>query len=91
MRVGVTIFCQNYGDLNRNYGDWERYEVEEEGEAASKRAVPSDYEIVSEEVDIARRVYSERLSNQICASKLRDVRRPQMKLKHTTQCCVDAA
>jgi hypothetical protein len=49
MRVGVTIFCQNYGDLNRNYGDWERYEVEEEGEAAPKRAVPSDCEIVSEE------------------------------------------
>jgi hypothetical protein len=61
MRVGVTIFCQNYGDLNRNYGDWERYEVEEEGEAAPKRAVPSDCEIVSEEVDIARRLYSERL------------------------------
>jgi hypothetical protein len=65
MRVGVTIFCQNYGDLNQNYGDWERYEVEEEGEAAPKRAVPSDCEIVSEDVDIARRVYSERLSKRL--------------------------
>jgi hypothetical protein len=91
MRVGVTIFCQNYGDLNRNYGDWERYEVEEEGEAAPKRAVPADCEIVSEQVDIARRLYSERLFKSDLRLEVARVRRPQMKLKHTTQCCVDAA
>ena len=47
MRVGATIF-------NQNYPDWDRYEAEERGEAVSPRAVRSDREIFTEEVGIAR-------------------------------------
>ncbi len=47
MRVGATIF-------NQNYSDWDRYEAEERGKAVSKRAVRSDREIFNEEINIAR-------------------------------------
>jgi len=47
MRVGATIF-------NQNYLDWDRYEAEEQGKAVSKNAVRSDREIFNEEIDIAR-------------------------------------
>ena len=38
MRVGATIF-------NQNYGDWDRYEAEERGEAVASKAQRSDREI----------------------------------------------
>ena len=47
MRIGATIF-------NQNYVDWDRYEAEERGEAVSPRAVRSDREIFTEEIGIAR-------------------------------------
>jgi alkanesulfonate monooxygenase SsuD/methylene tetrahydromethanopterin reductase-like flavin-dependent oxidoreductase (luciferase family) len=47
MRVGATIF-------NQNYTDWDRYEAEERGEAVSGRPPKSDREIFSEELEIAR-------------------------------------
>jgi alkanesulfonate monooxygenase SsuD/methylene tetrahydromethanopterin reductase-like flavin-dependent oxidoreductase (luciferase family) len=47
MRVGATIF-------NQNYVDWDRYEAEERGEAVSARAVRSDREVFNEEIGIAR-------------------------------------
>lgn len=47
MRVGATIF-------NQNYGDWDRYEAEERGEAVPSRAKRSDREIFTEEIGIAR-------------------------------------
>ena len=47
MRVGATIF-------NQNYNDWDRYEAEEQGKAVPKRAVRSDREIFNEEINIAR-------------------------------------
>jgi alkanesulfonate monooxygenase SsuD/methylene tetrahydromethanopterin reductase-like flavin-dependent oxidoreductase (luciferase family) len=47
MRVGATIF-------NQNYADWDRYEAEEQGKAVPKRAVRSDREIFREELNIAR-------------------------------------
>ena len=47
MRVGATIF-------NQNYNDWDRYETEEQGKPAPKRAARSDREIFSEELNIAR-------------------------------------
>ncbi len=47
MRVGATIF-------NQNYGDWDRYEAEEQGKSVAKRAARSDREIFNEEIDIAR-------------------------------------
>jgi alkanesulfonate monooxygenase SsuD/methylene tetrahydromethanopterin reductase-like flavin-dependent oxidoreductase (luciferase family) len=47
MRVGATIF-------NQNYADWDRYEAEERGEAVAPRAARSDREIFVEEVGIAR-------------------------------------
>ncbi|MDO8432105.1 MAG: LLM class flavin-dependent oxidoreductase [Candidatus Binatus sp.] len=47
MRIGATIF-------NQNYGDWDRYEAEEQGKSVAKRAVRSDREIFNEEIGIAR-------------------------------------
>ena len=47
MRIGATIF-------NQNYRDWDRYEAEEQGKAVPKRAVRSDREIFTEEINIAR-------------------------------------
>lgn len=47
MRVGATIF-------NQNYNDWDRYEAEELGRAVPRRAVRSDRQIFSEEINIAR-------------------------------------
>lgn len=47
MRVGATIF-------NQNYNDWDRYEAEEKGKPVPKRAARPDREIFNEEIDIAR-------------------------------------
>ena len=47
MRVGATIF-------NQNYTDWDRYEAEERGSSTPKRATRSDREIFNEELNIAR-------------------------------------
>jgi alkanesulfonate monooxygenase SsuD/methylene tetrahydromethanopterin reductase-like flavin-dependent oxidoreductase (luciferase family) len=47
MRIGATIF-------NQNYGDWDRYEAEERGEAVPSKAKRSDREIFTEEIGIAR-------------------------------------
>ncbi len=47
MRVGATIF-------NQNYGDWDRYEAEERGEHVERRASRSDRAVFREELDIAR-------------------------------------
>jgi alkanesulfonate monooxygenase SsuD/methylene tetrahydromethanopterin reductase-like flavin-dependent oxidoreductase (luciferase family) len=47
MRVGATIF-------NQNYGDWDRYEAEERGDATPLRPAKSDREIFAEELQIAR-------------------------------------
>ena len=47
MRVGATIFVQNYRD-------WDRYEAEERGETAPNRPTTSDRSIFLEEIDIAR-------------------------------------
>ena len=47
MRVGATIF-------NQNYADWDRYEAEERGEQTAARPQQSDRDIVIEELDIAR-------------------------------------
>src|SRR5215510_4929963 len=47
MRVGATIF-------NQNYPDWDRYEAEERGTVVPKRAVRSDREIFREELNLAR-------------------------------------
>ena len=47
MRVGATIFVQNYPD-------WNRYEAEELGESVAARPTASDRSIFLEEVDIAR-------------------------------------
>jgi len=47
MRIGATIF-------NQNYTDWDRYEAEEQGKSVSRRAAKSDREIFSEEINIAR-------------------------------------
>jgi len=47
MRVGATIF-------NQNYHDWDRYEAEEQGRTVPKRAARSDREIFTEELNIAR-------------------------------------
>lgn len=47
MRIGATIF-------NQNYADWDRYEAEEQGKSVPKRAARSDREIFNEEIDIAR-------------------------------------
>lgn len=47
MRVGATIFVQNYQD-------WNRYESEERGEKTPVRPETSDRAIFLEEIDIAR-------------------------------------
>jgi alkanesulfonate monooxygenase SsuD/methylene tetrahydromethanopterin reductase-like flavin-dependent oxidoreductase (luciferase family) len=47
MRVGATIFVQNYKD-------WDRYEAEERGQAAPTRPTTSDRSIFLEEINIAR-------------------------------------
>ncbi len=47
MRVGVTIF-------NQNYVDWDRYEAEERGESVPARPTKSDREVFNEELRIAR-------------------------------------
>lgn len=47
MRVGATIFVQNYQD-------WNRYEAEERGEKTPARPETSDRSIFLEEVNIAR-------------------------------------
>ncbi|MGH8610648.1 MAG: LLM class flavin-dependent oxidoreductase [Gammaproteobacteria bacterium] len=47
MRIGATIF-------NQNYNDWDRYEAEEQGRAVPERAARSDREIFNEEINIAR-------------------------------------
>jgi len=47
MRIGATIF-------NQNYGDWDRYEAEERGEAVPARPARSDRAIFNEEIEIAR-------------------------------------
>jgi alkanesulfonate monooxygenase SsuD/methylene tetrahydromethanopterin reductase-like flavin-dependent oxidoreductase (luciferase family) len=47
MRVGATIF-------NQNYTDWDRYEAEERGEPVAARPQRSDRAVFNEELDIAR-------------------------------------
>lgn len=47
MRVGATIFCQNYED-------WDRYEAEERGESVPDRPAKADRAIFHEELEIAR-------------------------------------
>ena len=47
MRIGATIFVQNYAD-------WDRYEAEERGQSAPARPTTSDRSIFLEEIDIAR-------------------------------------
>ncbi len=47
MRVGATIF-------NQNYTDWDRYEAEEQGKPVARRPARSDRAIFNEEIDIAR-------------------------------------
>lgn len=47
MRVGATIFVQNYQD-------WDRYEAEERGEKTPARPTTSDRSIFLDEVNIAR-------------------------------------
>jgi alkanesulfonate monooxygenase SsuD/methylene tetrahydromethanopterin reductase-like flavin-dependent oxidoreductase (luciferase family) len=47
MRVGATIF-------NQNYTDWDRYEAEERGESVAAHPPKSDREIFAEEINIAR-------------------------------------
>lgn len=47
MRIGATVF-------NQNYTDWDRYEAEERGEAVPARPSKSDREVFNEEINIAR-------------------------------------
>src|SRR5215210_6684605 len=47
MRVGATIF-------NQNYTDWDRYEAEERGGSVPRAPQKSDREIFNEEIEIAR-------------------------------------
>lgn len=47
MRIGATLF-------NQNYTDWDRYEAEERGEAVAPRPSKSDQEVFLEEINIAR-------------------------------------
>jgi len=47
MRVGATIF-------NQNYTDWDRYEAEEQGKSVPARPKRSDREIFNEELNLAR-------------------------------------
>ena len=46
MRVGATIF-------NQNYDDWDRYEAEERGDDVGRQPVKSDREIFAEELSLA--------------------------------------
>jgi alkanesulfonate monooxygenase SsuD/methylene tetrahydromethanopterin reductase-like flavin-dependent oxidoreductase (luciferase family) len=47
MRVGATIF-------NQNYTDWDRYEAEEHGQAVGARPPRRDREVFTEELEIVR-------------------------------------
>src|SRR3954470_537307 len=47
MRVGATIF-------NQNYVDWDRYEAEERGESVPPHPTKSDREVFQEELNLAR-------------------------------------
>jgi alkanesulfonate monooxygenase SsuD/methylene tetrahydromethanopterin reductase-like flavin-dependent oxidoreductase (luciferase family) len=47
MRVGATIF-------NQNYADWDRYEAEEKGQPVAARPALSDREIFNQELNLAR-------------------------------------
>lgn len=47
MRVGATIF-------NQNYTDWDRYEAEERGERVAAHPPRADRDVFREEIDIAR-------------------------------------
>lgn len=47
MRIGATIF-------NQNYADWDRYEAEERGDKVAAMASKSDREIFREELNLAR-------------------------------------
>ncbi|MGD8830232.1 MAG: LLM class flavin-dependent oxidoreductase [Pseudomonadales bacterium] len=47
MKVGATIF-------NQNYCDWDRYEAEERGERVAARPPRSDRQVFTEELEIAR-------------------------------------
>ena len=47
MRIGATIFCQNYAD-------WDRYEAEERGQSVAERPETADRSILGEEIDIAK-------------------------------------
>ncbi len=47
MRIGATIFCQNYPD-------WDRYEGEERGEDVAPRPSKADREIFYEEIELAK-------------------------------------
>lgn len=47
MRIGATIF-------NQNYTDWDRYEAEEQGADVPARPGRSDREVFNEELEIAR-------------------------------------
>lgn len=47
MRVGATIF-------NQNYTDWDRYEAEERGDSVAERPGRSDRDVFTEELEVAR-------------------------------------
>ena len=47
MRVGATIFCQNYAD-------WDRYEAEEQGVSVPEQPETADRAIFGEEIEIAK-------------------------------------
>ena len=47
MRIGATIFCQNYAD-------WDRYEADERGESVPDRPDTSDRQIFHEEIELAK-------------------------------------
>ncbi len=46
MRIGATIFCQNYAD-------WDRYEAEERGDDVAARPATADRSIFYEEIEMA--------------------------------------
>ncbi len=47
MRIGATIFCQNYAD-------WDRYEADERGDSVPARPATEDRAIFGEEIEIAK-------------------------------------
>ncbi|MPY93970.1 MAG: LLM class flavin-dependent oxidoreductase [Acidimicrobiia bacterium] len=47
MRIGATIFCQNYAD-------WDRYEADERGEKVPGRPATEDRAIFAEEIEVAK-------------------------------------